>query len=71
MRALAEFLAKEGKAGRLRIRDPLRASEVFHALLLDFTYMAMSLNIMGPPTEKKLTAIVDEVVEELLMIYGG
>lgn len=70
MRSLAVYLEKEGKAGRLRIKDPLRASEVFHVLVLEYTHMAMSLNVQGPPTETELTKIVDEAVDQFLMIYG-
>jgi TetR/AcrR family transcriptional repressor of mexJK operon len=69
-RVLAEFLKKESDAGRLRIDDPLRASEVFHALLLDYTHLAMSLNVQGPPTDKELKKIVDNAVELFLRIYG-
>ena len=70
MRALAGYLEKEDRAGRLRIKDSFRASEVFHALLLEYTHMAMSLNVKGPPTEKELTKIVDEAVDQFLKIYS-
>src|SRR5512143_547833 len=65
-RALANFLAKEGKTARLKIKDPLRASEVFHALLLDFTHLAMSLNVRSAPSGKELKKIVDEAVDLFL-----
>ena len=70
MRAVANFLEKEGKAGRLKIKDPLRASEVFHALLLEYTHMAMSLNVQSPPTEGELSKIVEDAVDLFLKIYG-
>jgi TetR/AcrR family transcriptional repressor of mexJK operon len=69
-RAFADFLAKEARAGHLAVKNPLRASEVFHALLLDFPHMAMSLNMQGPPTDKELRKIVDEAVDLFLKIYG-
>lgn len=71
MRELAVYLEKEAKAGRLRIKDSFRASEVFHALLLEYTHMKMALNITGPPTEKELEKIVDEAVDQFMMIYGA
>ncbi|MGE5174191.1 MAG: TetR/AcrR family transcriptional regulator [Betaproteobacteria bacterium] len=69
-RALADYLAKEARTGRLKIKDPLRASEIFHALLLDFTHMAMSLNVRSSPTDKELKQLVDEAVDLFLKIYG-
>lgn len=71
MRALADYLEKEGKAGRLQIKDPLRASEVFHVLLLEYTHMAMSLNVRTAPSDKELKHIVDEAVDLFLKIYGA
>ncbi len=70
MRAVAAYFEKEAKAGRLKIRDPLRASEVFHVLLLEYTHMAMSLNVVGPPSEKELVKLVDQAVDEFMTIYG-
>jgi AcrR family transcriptional regulator len=70
IRAFAAFLAKEAKAGRLRIKDALKASEVFHALILDAPHLAMSLNVRNSPSDKELKQLVDDAVDQFLELYG-
>lgn len=69
-RTFASFLKNETDAGRLRITNPDKASEIFHAILLSNRHIAMSLNYSPAPTTRELKKMVDETVDVFLKVYG-
>jgi AcrR family transcriptional regulator len=67
---LADFLKREAKAGRLDLKDPMKAAELFSAMVLEYRHMEITLKYSGPPSDKELERIVDRAVDMFLAAYG-
>lgn len=67
---LSGYLRKEAEAGRLKIKNPLRAAEHFLSMLLGQDHIAMSVGVAGIPTRSKMKEMVDDTVDAFLTIYG-
>lgn len=69
-RALEDFLRRQAGSGRLRIRNYVRAAEIFTAIVIEHRHLAMSLNCEGPPSDREIEKAVDEAVDIFLKAYG-
>ena len=69
-RAFADFLSKETRAGRLRVKNPAWASDIFHGMLLEYNHMEMALGYRKAPSDKEVRRLVDEAVDAFMSLYG-
>lgn len=67
---LEEFLKREVKAGRLALKDPGKASEMFTLMALESSHMEITLGYSKPPSDRKLRGIIDRAVDVFLAAYG-
>ena len=68
LKGLADYLAKETKAGRLKIKDPARAAHMFGGMILFYHNMRLLIGLPRPsPAEAK--AIVNEAVDLFVQRY--
>lgn len=68
---LAAYLEKEALSGRLRIKDPMQASEFFLGMIVGVDHLSMSLYCSEVPSRKRLKAIVSGAVDVFLSAYGN
>jgi len=66
---VAEYLKKETTAGRLKVRNPMRAALFFLGMMFFKDNITMSVGAEAPP-ESEMDAIVTEAVEVFLAAYG-
>jgi len=68
--ALARYLKREVAAGRLKIKDPMRASEFFFGMLLVRDHIAMPLGCSKPPSKAEIKRMVNDAVDVFMAAYG-
>ncbi len=68
---LADYLASQVKAGKLRIHSPLSAASYFFAMLKGNYYLRVLLNTKPKPTANEKEAHVRECVTIFMRLYGG
>jgi len=68
MSGLADYLASETKAGRLKIKDPFQAAWTFGGMILCYHNMRLLIGAPGP-SQTEIKAIVTEAVELFLSRY--
>jgi len=68
LKGLAEYLARETAAGRLRIKDPARAAHMFGGMVLFYHNMRLLIGLPRP-SQAEVKAIVNEAVEVFIQRY--
>jgi TetR/AcrR family transcriptional regulator, mexJK operon transcriptional repressor len=65
---VAEYLEKETAAGRLKVRNPMRAAHFLLGMIFFKDNLTMSIGAKAPP-ESEMEAIVNEAVDVFLAAY--
>lgn len=69
-RGLADFLAKEAAAGRLRVKDPTLAAQFLFGMLLINDHLAMSVGCAQVPSKARIKKLVEESVDAFMKAHG-
>jgi len=67
---VAEYMRKEAAAGRLNIKNPTLASELFLCMILGKGHIAIPVGGAKPPSKAKIKELVEEAVEVFMAAYG-
>lgn len=67
---VAEYLRKEADAGRLNIKDPMMASDLFLCMILGKGHIAIPVGGAKPPSKAKIKELVTAAVEVFMAAYG-
>jgi AcrR family transcriptional regulator len=67
---LAEFLAAETKAGRMRVPEPLQAAEFFGGMVIGSYQTAGLLGVARDLSEDEIEAVAQEAAARFLRAYG-
>jgi len=66
----SEYLRREAQAGRLKVKDPDRAAQLFLGMISFKDNLRMLVG-GAPPTEAELEELVEEAVDVFLAAYRG
>lgn len=69
LKGLADYLAKETAAGRLKIKDPVRAAHMFGGMVMFYHNMRLLIGLPRP-SQPEVKAIVNEAVDLFVQRYG-
>ncbi len=70
MDGVAEYMRKEAAAGRLNIKDPYLASDLFLCMILGKGHIAIPVGGAKPPSKAKIKELVEEAVHVFMSAYG-
>lgn len=70
IRAMADWLTRETKSGRLAVSDPEFAAEQFFALCQTRIVMRRRLNLLQTPSPDEIDRVVETSVSMFLRAYG-
>lgn len=67
---VAEYLKKETAAGRLSVKNPMRAAELFMGMLLVTEHISMPVGCATAPTKARIKEKVKDAVDVFMAAYG-
>jgi len=67
---VAEYLKKETAAGRLNVKNPMRAAQFFLNMILAQDHIAMPLGCAPSPSKARIRELVRDAVDVFMAAYG-